>query len=167
MKVEDWMSIHLVEGALRAAARLEGYHLKRSFQTAKKTGVVTISFLCESQKAGNKCKYLVRLQSGEDDGEGEDPVLIVTKVVRGHSCDEDVGPPSDEWREVLEAWVGSADLEALGQISLTRISTLKPVVTLGTPYKNSAAKEQAAEEAEQPSDEEVTLASHLIHLSDG
>ena len=95
--------MHLVEGALHAHARLNGRLLKRSFQNAKGTGVITISFLCA--EGGTQCKFVVRLVS-EEDGDGEEePVFNVVKVVGGHSCDKDVGEPSDDLREVLEAWV--------------------------------------------------------------
>lgn len=104
--VHGWISVHLLEGSLRAAARLEGHHFKRTTKTSKKEDVLTISFLCE--EGASKCRYVVRIESevlgdGED---GEDETRFrVKKVVGKHSCGASVGEPEKKLKTVLEAWV--------------------------------------------------------------
>lgn len=110
MRVAGFMSLHLLEGCLRAAARKEKYYLKRSM-TSTKDSTMTVSFICA--KGAAKCQFAVRLCSeprdtvaqGQVDEDDEEEVNFrILNIVPKHSCRADIDPPSKQLDKILDAW---------------------------------------------------------------
>jgi hypothetical protein len=116
MRVAGFMSAHLLEGSLRAAARKENHFLKRNV-TNTKDSTMTISFVCA--KGASMCKFSVKIvtvpststltstssSKKASEEEGEEIDFAVLNVNGNHPCRAEAAAPSKALQKILDAWV--------------------------------------------------------------
>lgn len=102
MRIEGWMSLHLLEGCLRTLARKENHFLKRNLTTSKDS-CITVGFNCAVGAA--KCKSSVRVASLEHSEDEDEVELVIIKISAKHTCRAAASPPSKALLKILDAWV--------------------------------------------------------------